>query len=302
MTFNASFGEGGVEEEEEKEINLEELMKKKNNEISLENAYNEAFAKNTDIFNPIIPKEINNSEEKNKSEYFKEQLIKETIEYTLLNLLRTINNHIYSYKLSFMYKLKYLLNQKYTRLLKAEMIYINLIIKINHLVNSINFINYSKKKKCFGELKIYANIIKHQKEQEDSMKREKEKKIQILKNQLNENENILIEENKKYNELNLIQKKLNSENNELKNKISQLNEKLNEALKIGNSLKNTQKNNKEQENIIKNLKNLIEEKQREKEKAMIDVNNFYQSMDMVLSQYESITKNILPNFDIKKEN
>ena len=302
MAFNTSFGEGGMEEEEdEKEINIEELIKKKNNENSMDKMINEGFQKNTDIFNSIHPIEINNQEESNKVEYFQEQLIKENIYISILNLIKTSNNHIFPYKLSFIYKLKYLLNQKYSKLLKAQMIYMDLKVKINHMVNFIKFIIYSKKKKAFSKIKIYSNLLKIQKEQENLIKKEREKKVQTLKHQLAENENILLDENKKFNELNMIQKKLNNENSILKNKIMQLNEKLNEILKIGNSLKDNQKNNKEQENIIKNLQNLIEEKQREKEKAMIDVDNFYQSMDVVLSQYESISKTILSNYDIKNE-
>jgi chromosome segregation ATPase len=125
-----------------------------------------------------------------------------------------------------------------------------------------------------------------------------------INNKLNNIENNLNEANKKINILNNIQKKFNNENKELKNKINQLNEKINQLIKIGSSLKESISNkkniynntiNKNQENTIQNLQNLIEEKEKEKKRVMNDVDNFYQSMDIVLSQYESISETILSN-------
>ena len=310
MEFNGSFGEKEFEEEEE--INLKDMVKMKENENSIDNIQKyddiDTVPKNNDIFNSIFATEIeNNNDSTTKIEYFQILLIKEKINYSLLTIFKIINNHINSYKIFFIYELKYNLSQKYSHLIKAKILYTNIKNKLEHLIHLFQFINIYKLKKCFNEIKNYSYLKKRKEENEVLRKKEKENQIQNLNYKLNNIENNLAEANKTINILNNLQKKVSNDNKELKIKINQLNEKVNNLVKIGNSLKESISNkkniynntiNKNQEDIIQNLTNLIEQKENEKKQAMIDVDNFYQSMDVVLSQYESISETILSNCNI----
>ena len=311
MAFNGSFRDGEVEEDEE-EINLIDLAKMKENESSIDNTpkYNSSntVPQNNNIFNSVFTTEIDNNDNQKKLESFQIQLIKEKINYSLSNLIKFINNRIYRYKLNFIYELKYIQNQKYEKLIKAEILYMNIKTKLEHFFYLIQFINSTRIKKCFYKIKNYTYLKKRQQSQEQIIKKEKENKIQNLNNKLNSITNNLNEAKGKINILNNIQKKINNENKELKNKINTLNEKINQLIKVGNTLKesisnkkyiyNNTINNKNQENIIHNLQNLIEQKENEKEREMIDVDKFYQGMDVILSQYESISETILSNCNI----
>jgi len=309
MDFNGSFGDGEIEEEE---IDLKKLAKMKENENSIDNIYkysnSDTVPKNNDIFNSVFATEIYNNDDPKKIEYFETQLIQEKINYTLNGMFTAINNHMNSYKMSFIYKLKYILNQKYSKLITAEILYMNIKTKMDHIFYLFQFMLQTKLKKSFYKIKNYSYLKRRQQEQEQLIKKEKENKIQTLNNKLNSVGNSLTEMNRKINILNNIQKKLSNENKEIKNKNNQLNEKMNQLIKIGNSLKeiisnkkniyNNNTNNKNQESIIQNLQNLIEQKETEKENTMIDVDDFYQKMDIILSQYESISETILSNCNI----
>ena len=309
MSFNGSFGEGDMEEE----INLQELakkMKEKENSIddTLKNNNSETVPKNNDIFNSVFTTEIDNQDDLKKLEFFEAQLIQEKVNYSLLKIFKNINNCINSYKISFFYKLKYILNQKYSKLVTAEILYMDIKTKMDHFLYFFKFIQLTKLQKSFNKIKNYSYLKKRQKEQELYIKKEKDNKIQSLNNKLNSIGNSLNEANRKISILNNIQKKLALENRDLKNKINQLTEKMNQMVKAGNILReslsnkktayNNSINNKNLENKIQNLQNLIEQKENEKERVMIDVDNFYQSMDVVLSQYESISETILSNCNI----
>ena len=308
MSFNDSFGNGEIEEE----INLEDLAKMKENENTIDNMVNsvDTVPKNNDIFNSVFTTEIDNHDELKKLEFFQTQLIQEKINYNIVNLFKIINNRINSYKISFFYKLKYILNQKYSKLVTAEILYMDMKTKMDHFLFFFRFLILKKLQKSFNKIKNYTYLKKHQKEQEQIIKKEKENKIQSLNNKLNTIGNSLYEINHKISILKNIQKKITNENKDIKNKTSNLNDKINQLIKIGNSLKesitnnkilfnNNTINNKNNESIIQKLQNLIEQKENEKEKAMIEVDNFYQNMDIVLSQYESMSDSILSTYDCK---
>ena len=135
MDFNGSFGEGDLEEEE---IDLEDLAKMKVNDNSTDDVlkYNsdDTVPKNNDIFNSVLTTEINNINDPKKIEYFEAQLIQEKINYSVNNMFTVINNRINSYKISFIYKLKYILNQKYSKLITAEILYTNFKTKMDHFI------------------------------------------------------------------------------------------------------------------------------------------------------------------------
>ena len=312
MAFNGSFRDVDIEEEEE-EINLNDLAKMKENESSIDNIqrYNSSntVPQNNKIFNSVFTSEIiENNDNQKKLEFFQIQLIKEKLNYTLYNLIKVLNSCINKHKLNFIYKLKYIQNQKYEKLIQAEILYMNIKTKFDHFFYLFQFINSTKIKKCFNKLKNYSYLKKRQQNQEQIIKKEKENKIQNLNNKLNSITNILNDAKGKITILNNIQKNYSKDNKELKNKINQHNEKINQLIKIGNALKesisskkniyNNTINNKNQENIINNLQNLIEQNENEREREMIDVDNFYQGMDVILSQYESISETILSNCNV----
>ena len=311
MAFNGSFRYGEIGEDEE-EINLNDLAKMKENESSIDNIqrYNSSntVPQNNNIFNSIFTTEIDNNDNQTKLEFFRIQLIKEKINYSLFNLIRFINNRINKHKLNFIYKLKYIQNQKYEKLIKAEILYMNIKTKLDHFFYLFQFINSMKIKKAFNKIKNYSYLKKRQQNQEQIIKKEKEKKIQNLNSKLNSITNNLNDAKGKINILKKKKKKISNENKDVKNRINILNEKINQLTKVGNTLKenisnkkniyNNTINNKNQENIINNLQNLIEQKENEKEREMIDVDNFYQGMDVILSQYESISETILSNCNI----
>jgi flagellar biosynthesis chaperone FliJ len=312
MSFNA-FGD----REDEEEIDLNDLAKMHEKENSIDNIINikDTIPKNNDIFNSVFTTEIfssniNNNDEERKLQFFEIQLIQEKINFSLYRIVDVLNKHIYSYKIAFIYKLKCILNKKYSKLVIAELLYLDIKSKINSFIYLIEFIILKKIKKYFNRLKNYSYLKKHFQELEQAIKKEKENKIQNLNNKLNSAENNLVEATKKLNILNNIQKKISNENKSVKNKINQLNDKMNQLIKTGNSLKESISNkkniynnaNKNYENIIQTLENSIEQKENEKERAMKEVDNFYQSMDGVLSQYESISETILSNCNLNANN
>ena len=93
-----------------------------------------------------------------------------------------------------------------------------------------------------------------------------------------------------------------------------MNEKVNQLIKYGNTIKenivnkknlinniNSSNNSKNQEYRIQNLKNLIEQKESEKEREMKDIDTFCENMDLVLNQYESMSETILSNSNINNK-
>ena len=308
MSFNGSFGD----REDEEEINLNDLAKMKEKEDSIDNITNnnnDTVPKNNDIFNSLFPTEIffSYNNEQKKIHFFEIQLIQEKINYSLIRIIDAINKHIYSYKISFIYKLKCISNKKFAKLITAEILYLDIKSKIDNFIYLIEFIALKKIKKYFNRFKNFSYLKKRYQELEQAIKKEKENKIQNLNNKLNSLENNFIEATKNLNKLNSSQKKFSSENKSLKTKINILNDKINQLIKTGNSLKESISNkkninnntaNKNYENIIQTLENSIEQKENEKERAMNEVDNFYQSMDGVLSQYESISETILSNCNL----
>ena len=256
MLFNGSFGERDIEVE----INLKDLAKMKEKENSIDNSlgYNNSgtVQKNNDIFNPIFTKEINNQDDLRKLEFYETQLIKEKINYSLLKIFENINKPINSYKISFFNKLKYILNQKYSKLVTAEILYMDIKTKIVHFFNFLKFKQLMKLQKSFNKIKNFSYLKKRQKEQDQYIKKEKENKIQFLNNKLNSIGNTLNEANRKITNLNNVQKKLLLDNRDLKNKINQLTEKMNQLVKVGNMLKESLSNKKNEYNNSINNKSL----------------------------------------------
>ena len=314
MAFNGSFGDKDFEEEEE-EINWSDLAKMKEKEEN-ENSFNnimilnkslDTVPKNNDIFNSVFTKEIKDNDNIKQLEYLKIKMIQEKINYSLTKIISIIATHTNSYKRSFIWRMKYIVSKKYSKLVSVEVLFMRIKTKLENLEHTFKFIFLKKLIIAFNKIKIFSCLKKREHEKEQIMRKEKENRIQNLNNKLNTVKNNLNDVNMKINILNNIKKKQMNENKEIKNKNDRLNEKYNQLINVGNSLKESiahkkKMYNSNQENIIKNLQQLIEQKEEEKEKVMNDVDNFYKSMDVVLSQYESISETILSNCNINIKN
>ena len=314
MSANCSFGVNEGEDKEE-EIDLNILAKTKDKELTLENMINDSNDEfnqnNAQIFNQLSTKEIQDLEDNNQLEFYQSLLIKEKINSSLKIIFSSINSHLKSYKSFFFNKLKIIMNKQYSSMLTAQMLYINISIQLKNILFLFKFNQHKKKEEAFYNIKQFAFYKKKQIQEEQNMKREKENKINVLNNKLNSINNTINETDKKIGNLDNIQKRLSGENKNIKVKISQMNEKVNQLIKYGNTIKenivnkknlinniNNSNNGKNQELRIQNLKNLIEQKENEKEREMKDIDKFCENMDLVLNQYESISETIISNSNI----
>ena len=306
MSLECSFG--GKDEEE---MDLNELAKEKDKEMTIENILNDNDIEpnnENQIFNQISTKEINNGEEIDQIEYYQSQIIQEKINLSLNTIFTVIKNRINNYKNSFFHKMKLILNKKYSNLVAIQLLYMQLKNKFEKFLFLTRFIQYKLIQKAFNNIKIYTHIKKKEIEEEQNLKKEKENKINVINNKITSLNNGINDLNKKINGLDNILKKLNGENKDIKNKISQMNEKINQLIKYGNTLrenitnkKNNMNNNingKNNENRIQNLKDMIEQKENEKEREMKDIDAFCENMNLVLNQYESMSETILSNCNI----
>ena len=314
MSLDCSFGGNNGAAEEEEEMDLNDLAKMKDKELTMDNIDNNSediiFSNNNQIFNPILAKEITNEENENQLEYYQTLLIKEKINASLNSIFSAINTHIKEYKSSFFNKLKLIMNKSYSNLVTIQLLYMNIKIKLKNFLLLYEFNQYKNAQEAFYNIKKYAHLKNKQILEEKNIKREKENKINVINTKLNSLNNNINETNKKINGLDNIQKKLNGDNKDIKNKISQMNEKVNQLIKYGNTIKesivnkknmnniNNNMNGKSQESRIQNLKNLIEQKENEKEREMKDIDKFCENMDLVLNQYESMSETILSNCNI----
>lgn len=311
MSANCSFG--GKDNDEE-EIDLNALASEKEKELTIDNIINtedgEVSLKNDKIFNQVSTKEINIIDDSNQEEYYQELLIKEKINLSLKTIISIFNNRLNTYEISFFNKMKLILDKKYSNLVSIQILYMNIKIKFENFLFLTKFIQYKKIQKAFYNIKKYSYLKYKQIQEEQNIKREKENKINVLNGKISSLNNGINDAKKKINAVDNIQKKLNSENKDLKNKISQMNEKVNQLIKYGSSIKESIANKKNinnninitnvknQENRIQNLKNLIEQKETEKEREMKDIDNFCENMNLVLNQYESMSETLLSNCNI----
>ena len=305
MSLNCSFG--GKDEEEM------DLNKLKDKELTMENLENNSDNNdinpnnNEQIFNQVTTKEIDDFEEINKIEYYQNLLIQEKINLSLNTMFTVIKNNINNKKSYFFHKLKLTLDKKYSNLVAIHLLYIEIKIKFEKILFLSKYIQYKKAQKAFYKIKSYAYLRNKQIQEEQNIKKEKENKINVLNNKISNLNNSINETNKRINGLDNIQKKLNFDNKDLKSKISQMNEKINQLIKYGNNIKesiankknmNNNINGKNQESRIQKLKDMIEQKEIEKEREMKEIDKFCENMDLVLNQYESMSETILSNCNI----
>ena len=158
--MDCSFGDNN--EEVEEEIDLNNLVKIKNDELTMENIV-EPNSKDDQIFNQITTKEINEEENIDQIKYYEAQLIHEKIKASLNQIFSSINDKITSYKMSFFYKLKLILNQSYSNLVSIELLYMDIKTKLEQFLFLLNFIEFKKIVKAFYNItfSLSANLCKN---------------------------------------------------------------------------------------------------------------------------------------------
>ena len=284
MSLNNSFGQKNG-------FKVEEAKKIEDND-NIDNA-----SQNNDIFNSI-PIEIEN-EDNQPNDYYNYSHIKVKISFHLNNLFNYIKQRINNNQMKFFFTLKHKSNNKYSKLVNSEILYMLIetsFKRLKHIWDKkrIDLINYT-----FIRIKNYIVLKKNYKDYDS-------KKNNEIKNKINEIEENFKKIEKKYKykteEVNNIKNKVENqkrEMDEIKEKNNNLEEKYNQLLGKNNELKEiislsrqksakyNYENNINEEKIILDLQNKIKIKEKENEKQLAYCELFYQSMSEMLSKYES---------------
>ena len=327
MDFNDSFGPKNNNEEEEAKDNNISFEGKQNNNISFEgNNNNLSFddnnksnkennlsfdnmkidenennnknekveEKQNDIFNSV-PIEIK-KEENQDLLYYENQLITEQIKYNIAILFNTIKKNIYLKKLFFFEKLRNISNNKLSKLVKAEIMFLNIENKLsifNHLERNYRF---KVIKENFNKLKLFIKIKKYKESQEKIKETEMKKKIKEMNDNLKKSENNLKEIIDRVDKVKISEKNINNELDELNKKNSKLTTKYSNLVAKSKELKESIKQkmasfsstlDKTIEPRIVELQNIIKNKEKDKEKSMNYFEDFYKKMSDILDMYEA---------------
>ena len=286
---NLSFDNNKANEEDNLSFENMKIDDNKNN-----NKNEKEEEKQNDIFNSV-PIEIKKEENQNLI-YYENQLITEQIKYNISILFTTIKKNIYLKKLKFFEALRNISNNKLSKIVKAELIFLNIQNKLsifNHIERNFRF---KSLKENFNKLKLFIKIKKYKETQEKIKETEMKKKIKELNDNLKKSENNLKEimdnvDKMKNNEKNINNDldELNKKNNKLSTKYSNLVAKTKE-LKDAIMQKMTSFSttlDKTIEPRIVELQNIIKNKEKEKEKSMNYFEDFYKKMSDILDMYEA---------------
>jgi phage shock protein A len=323
MSFNASFGQDGLEESNEKISNEDVGINNNNNSeinndrnnisfealdnlnANLNNKSNDAVPENNDIFNSI-PMEIE-TEENDRIYYYQNEYLIEKIYYNLNKMIKVINNKFLLKKLFVFLLLKRISDIKHYQIIDAELILFKLTNSLKLLIRI-----YRRQKRNYLKKYFYKwnnnNILNKQTQEikqkiEEKIQKENEEKVDNLTKKLNEIE-------KESKNLNKTYSSLENTNNELKNKIKQFNDKENNLISQLKQLesKNTKfkelistrspsisstSEHKTLESKIKLLENQINHLQDQKKEKENTLQLFISEMEKNLQKYEQYRKNIL---------
>ena len=332
MDFNDSFGPtNNKDEEEEKKDNNISFEGNQNNNISFEdNKNNISFEDNkvneennlsfdnmkvnekenndkneneeekqNDIFNSV-PMEIKN-QEKQDILYYENQLITEKIKYNIYLLFNIIKNNLYFKKSKFFQELKNISNNKLSKLIKAEIIFLNMQNKLsifNHIERNLR---YKLLKEAFIKIKLFAKIKKYRESQDKIKETEMKNKIKEMNDILKKNENNLKEVSNNVDKLKQNEKSINNELDEINKKNNKLTTKYTNLVTKSKELKEAimQKMTSFSSTLDKTidpriieLQNIIKSKEKDKEKSMNYFEDFYKKMSDILDVYETNYENI----------
>lgn len=327
MDFNDSFGPtNNKDEEEEKKDNNISFERNQNNNISFEgNNNNLSFddnkaneennlsfdnmkidenknnnknekeeEKQNDIFNSV-PIEIK-KEENQILKYYENQLITEQIKYNISILFTTIKKNIYLKKLKFFEKLRNISNNKLSKIVKAEIMFLNIQNKLSIFNNIERNFRFKTLKENFNKLKLFIKIKKYKESQEKAKETEIKKKIKEMNDNLKKSENNLKEIIDNVDKVKNNEKNINNDLDELNKKNAKLSTKYSNMVAKSKELKEAimQKMtnfsstlDKTIEPRIVELQNIIKNKEKEKEKSMNYFEEFYKKMSDILDMYEA---------------
>ena len=286
---NLSFDNNKANEEDNLSFENMKIDDNKNN-----NKNEKEEEKQNDIFNSV-PIEIKKEENQNLI-YYENQLITEQIKYNISILFTTIKKNIYLKKLKFFEALRNISNNKLSKIVKAELIFLNIQNKLsifNHIERNFRF---KSLKENFNKLKLFIKIKKYKETQEKIKETEMKKKIKELNDNLKKSENNLKEimdnvDKMKNNEKNINNDldELNKKNNKLSTKYSNLvakTKELKEAIMQKMTSFSTTLDKTIEPRIVE-LQNIIKNKEKEKEKSMNYFEDFYKKMSDILDMYEA---------------
>ena len=286
---NLSFDNNKANEENNLSFENMKIDDNKNN-----NKNEKEEEKQNDIFNSV-PIEIKKEENQNLI-YYENQLITEQIKYNISILFTTIKKNIYLKKLKFFEALRNISNNKLSKIVKAELIFLNIQNKLsifNHIERNFRF---KSLKENFNKLKLFIKIKKYKETQEKIKETEMKKKIKELNDNLKKSENNLKEimdnvDKMKNNEKNINNDldELNKKNNKLSTKYSNLvakTKQLKEAIMQKMTSFSTTLDKTIEPRIVE-LQNIIKNKEKEKEKSMNYFEDFYKKMSDILDMYEA---------------
>ena len=291
---NISFEDNKVNEENNLSFDNMKVNKKENNDKN----ENEEEKQN-DIFNSV-PMEIKN-QEKQDILYYENQLITEKIKYNIYLLFNIIKNNLYFKKSKFFQELKNISNNKLSKLIKAEIIFLNMQNKLsifNHIERNLR---YKLLKEAFIKIKLFAKIKKYRESQDKIKETEMKNKIKEMNGILKKSENNLKELSNNVDKLKQNEKSINNELDEINKKNNKLTTKYTNLVTKSKELKEAimQKMTSFSSTLDKTidpriieLQNLIKSKEKDKEKSMNYFEDFYKKMSDILDVYETNYENI----------
>ena len=291
---NISFEDNKVNEENNLSFDNMKVNEKENNDKN----ENEEEKQN-DIFNSV-PMEIKN-QEKQDILYYENQLITEKIKYNIYLLFNIIKNNLYFTKSKFFQELKNISNNKFSKLIKAEIIFLNMQNKLsifNHIERNLR---YKLLKEAFIKIKLFAKIKKYRESQEKIKETEMKSKIKEMNDILKKSENNLKEVSNKVDKLKQNENGINNELDEINKKNNKLNTKYTNLVTKSKELKEAimQKMTSFSSTLDKTidpriieLQNIIKNKEKDKEKSMNYFEDFYKKMSDILDVYETNYENI----------
>ena len=303
MSFEGNnFNNISFEDNKEKEVKEENNLSFENMKIDDKNNNQQnkkEEEKQNDIFN-AVPMAIKNQENQDLI-YYENQLITEKIKYNLYLLLTILKKNIYLKKAKFFEKLGQISNYKLSKIVKAEILFLNIQHKLSTFKNIERNWRIKLLREIFLKLKLLAKTNKY-KETEDKIKEtEIKKKIKEMNDNLKRTENNLKEVTDNVDKLKSNEKSINNELDELNKKNSKLNTKYTNLVSKSKELKEAimQKMSNFSSTLDKTLdprivelQNMIKSKERDKEKSINYFEEFYKKMSDILDMYEANYENI----------
>ena len=286
---NLSFDDNKANEENNLSFDNMKIDENKNN-----NKNEKEEEKQNDIFNSV-PIEIK-KEENQILKYYENQLITEQIKYNISILFTTIKKNIYLKKLKFFEKLRNISNNKLSKIVKAEIMFLNIQNKLSIFNNIERNFRFKTLKENFNKLKLFIKIKKYKESQEKAKETEIKKKIKEMNDNLKKSENNLKEIIDNVDKVKNNEKNINNDLDELNKKNAKLSTKYSNMVAKSKELKEAimQKMtnfsstlDKTIEPRIVELQNIIKNKEKEKEKSMNYFEEFYKKMSDILDMYEA---------------